>query len=186
MQRTVATERVRAAVLEATLAALAEDGVAGLRIERVADAAGVAKTTIYRSWGTREALVADALAVAAAREVPTPDTGSLRGDLLALAEVVRRTITSEEGARVFAGFAATHDAKVVAIAQAYWRTRFAAHRPLVDRAVARGELAAPIDVDELLAALVGPLVFRAFIARAPVSAAYARRTVDRLLGGIAA
>jgi len=184
MQRTVATERVRATVLRATLDALAEDGVAGLRIERVAEAAGVAKTTIYRSWGTREALVADALSEAAARDIPTPDTGSLRGDLLELARRVARVITSGDGRRIFAAFAAGSP-ELGEVARSYWEARFRSHQAVVERAVARGELPAGVPANELVAALVGPLVFRSLLSHEPIPAAFVRRTVDRVLGGIA-
>ena len=77
--------RVRAAALEATLAELAESGYPELTLARVASRAGVNKTTLYRRWGTREALVLDAMLELAGEGVKIPDTGSLHGDLLAIA-----------------------------------------------------------------------------------------------------
>ena len=55
------TARIRAAVLEATVSALIEHGYDGLTMERIADRAGVNKTTLYRRWGSRAGLVVDAV-----------------------------------------------------------------------------------------------------------------------------
>ena len=187
MQRTVATAAVRERVLDATIAALGDAGIAGLRIEHVAEAAGVAKTTIYRSWGSKVGLIVDALQRSSERDIPIPDTGSLRGDLLALGDVVRRTITSEVGPQLVAAFVATTDSDVAEVGRAYWRARFHAFEPIVERAVARGELGAgAIRTNELLAALLGPMLFRTFFSREGLPAAFVERTVDRLLEGIAA
>src|SRR5262245_64364232 len=73
--------RVRAAVLDATLALLREEGDT-FTIPRVAARAGVHETSIYRRWGTREALIVDAVTSRIGAEIPIPDTGSLRDDLV--------------------------------------------------------------------------------------------------------
>ena len=88
------TARVTAAVRAATVGALTEHGWNGLTVEDVAARAGVNKTTIYRRWGDREALVADVLLTASDQQIPLPDTGSLRGDLVAFARQVRDAIAA--------------------------------------------------------------------------------------------
>ena len=82
--------RVRAAVLRATLDELAAVGYGNLSFESVAHRAGVHKTTLYRHWPGREALVREALLARSEVTVPIPDTGSLGADLIAFAEVGRR------------------------------------------------------------------------------------------------
>src|SRR5262245_63226887 len=77
--------RMRAAVLAATLAELADSGYAALTIEAIARRAGVHKTTIYRHWPDRERLVADVLGEHIAMDFPIPDSGSLEGDLRGIA-----------------------------------------------------------------------------------------------------
>lgn len=57
-------------------------GYEGVLIEAVAASAGVGKSAIYRYWPTRKALVAEALGTTASPDIP--DTGTVRGDLLAL------------------------------------------------------------------------------------------------------
>src|SRR5580658_7496775 len=75
--------RSRDRVLTTAFALLSESGVGGFSVDEVARRSGVAKTTIYRHWPTREALVIDACSrISAEQEVP--DSGSLEGDLTAI------------------------------------------------------------------------------------------------------
>src|SRR5690348_8525475 len=82
------TARTRATVLQAVVAELAEYGYAGTSVERVAQRAGIAKTTIYRRWGGLDGLLADLVAEYAAQEIPVPDEGDLDRDLRAVARMV--------------------------------------------------------------------------------------------------
>ena len=70
-------------ILDATMAILLEDGYPGLTIDGVAARANVGRPTIYRRWSSKPALVVAALARSTGL-APAPDTGSLRGDLLAV------------------------------------------------------------------------------------------------------
>jgi AcrR family transcriptional regulator len=81
-----ADERVRRskqAVLATTYQLLTEAGISGLSVDEVARRSGVAKTTIYRHWPSRSALVLDACSKLGAKR-EAPDTGTLHGDLTAL------------------------------------------------------------------------------------------------------
>src|SRR5262249_60890107 len=73
--------KVRAAVLAATLAELADKGYAALTVDGIARRAGIHKTTIYRRWKDRESLVADGLGEHIAMDFPIPDTRSGETDL---------------------------------------------------------------------------------------------------------
>jgi AcrR family transcriptional regulator len=77
-------EALDAAILEATLEVLAEVGYAQLTMERVAERARTGKASLYRRWPTRVELTLDAVRHAMPDADAPPDTGSLRGDLLAL------------------------------------------------------------------------------------------------------
>lgn len=70
------------AVLRATLELFAAEGFSGLTIEGVADTAGVARTTVYRWWPSKLALLLEAISMVR-EQVAAPDTGSIRGDLVA-------------------------------------------------------------------------------------------------------
>jgi AcrR family transcriptional regulator len=82
------TARTREAVLQAVIDELSDNGYAGATVERVAERADVAKTTIYRRWGSIDGLLADFMADRAARDIPVPDEGGLDTDLNALARDV--------------------------------------------------------------------------------------------------
>jgi AcrR family transcriptional regulator len=78
------------ALLRAAWEELAEAGYSGLTMEKIAGRAGTSKTVLYRRWPTRAALV---LAAIRHQVVPVtsqlPDTGSLRGDVLAVLSQIR-------------------------------------------------------------------------------------------------
>src|SRR5215210_6400524 len=86
------TARVRATVLEATVAELIEHGYAGLTVEGVAARAGVNKTTLYRRWGGRDALIVDAVEAFAAAEAKVPDSGDIEEDLRLWARSILATL----------------------------------------------------------------------------------------------
>ena len=79
------------AILHATLRMLGTQGVAGTTIEGVAADAGVGKTTIYRRWPTKTDLIRASISDIVPRGDP-PDTGSMAGDMAALAETQQRRL----------------------------------------------------------------------------------------------
>ena len=81
----VRDERARDAVLAAALT-LARHDLGGTTVDTIAGRAGVGKQTIYRWWRGKAEVVLEAINLSATRDIPLPDTGSLRGDLLAFVE----------------------------------------------------------------------------------------------------
>ncbi|WP_344484763.1 TetR/AcrR family transcriptional regulator [Nonomuraea monospora] len=77
-------QELEQAILKAAQDELLESGYAGLTMERVAKRAGTNKNALYRRWPNRAALGVAAYADLAATQTVIPDTGSLRGDVLAL------------------------------------------------------------------------------------------------------
>lgn len=83
------------ALLDAAWDELVENGYASFTIDAVAARAGTSRPVVYRRWPTRQELVRATVARAGARDRPaTPDTGSLRGDLIALLELANATRVS--------------------------------------------------------------------------------------------
>lgn len=131
------------ALLTAAYAELIERGYAGLTIEGVAERAGTSRHVIYRRWADREKLAMAALRFDATRSHrPAPDTGSLRGDLIATLQQVNETR---------AGAAAVFSLQLVAYFEGGGLTPAELRRELIgdrgtamtvilDRAVARGEV----------------------------------------------
>src|SRR4029453_1831526 len=77
------TARTRAAVFEAALDELAERGWDQVRVETIAARARVHKTTVYRRWGSKDRLVAEALEAAADSRIQVPDRGDVGQELRA-------------------------------------------------------------------------------------------------------
>jgi AcrR family transcriptional regulator len=178
--------RVRQAVLEATLHAIRENGVEGVAIADVARRADVHETSIYRRWGTREKLILDALLSFSARQLPVPDTGSLRADLIAFLTELNSYLASPTGSALLRALAsASADPNVAAARTAFWQERYELVRTMIDRSVARGEVRPDADRRLILEALIGPLHFRALMVDEPVDSALPASLVDLVLDGVA-
>lgn len=172
-------------VLETTLAQLAEVGFERLSIPAIAELAGVNKTSVYRRWPSKSELVHDALAVAMRHVDAAPDTGELRGDLLALARTVAEFVQSPVGAgilRVLLAEGASPEVRALASA-AYRDADQRIPRAAITRAVARGELAESVDPRVLLFTIAGAIVHRVFIERGRATQPFLEQVVDLVLYG---
>ncbi len=76
--------------MDATVDLIGEVGVGRVTIEEVAGRSGVAKTTIYRHWPSKQAMIVEAVHACLSPPV-TPDTGDLRKDILGCFEGMVRT-----------------------------------------------------------------------------------------------
>lgn len=178
--------RVRRAVLEATLAELAESGYGGLSIEAVARRAGVHKTTVYRHWPDRDRLVTEALLHLSDQQLPVPDTGSLRSDLVALAMAIADQITHPQVTALVRTLVAEGD-RLFALretARSFWSRRFTLTGRVIWRAVDRGELPPETDVPLLLESLIAPLYLRLLVTGEELSEEFIVRVVDLILDGV--
>ncbi|MFD0906022.1 TetR/AcrR family transcriptional regulator, partial [Actinomadura sediminis] len=171
------TARVRDAVRRATLAELAEHGYRGLTVEAVAARSGVHKTTVYRRWGDADGLVADALELAAAEPWPVPDTGTLDGDLRAIARLVRDGFADPEAGPVSRAFvlAAGQSGAAASALQHFFARRHEQAAAVVERAAARGEVPPGTDAAEVVRTAVAPLYYRLFVTGEPLDEAAADR-----------
>ncbi len=86
-----------AAILEATIAEVDEVGYADLTMEAVAERARASKASVYRRWPGKVALVVDAVRHALPDPAALVDTGTLRGDLLALLRAVSEQLAGPAG-----------------------------------------------------------------------------------------
>jgi AcrR family transcriptional regulator len=80
--------------MRAALAELAEVGYTGVSMERIASRAHTSKAAIYRRWPDRAHLVADSYMRFVVTDIEIPDTGSLRGDVIALMRQLADLTTS--------------------------------------------------------------------------------------------
>jgi AcrR family transcriptional regulator len=165
------------AILKAAAEIVIASGLAELTIEGVAERAGVGKASIYRRWPSKGALAFDAVVDTIVTAEPTPDTGSLEGDLAGVAESWVRLANLRRVGRTLAHFIAEVQSDPdLGVA---WRERFVnpirnARRPIVERAIARGEIPAGSDPELIMDLLYGPLYHRYLNGHLPLDAAFAR------------
>ncbi|MFF9476193.1 TetR/AcrR family transcriptional regulator C-terminal ligand-binding domain-containing protein [Streptomyces roseolus] len=182
------TARTRAAVRDAVLTGLAEHGYPSLTVEYLAEHSGVHKTTLYRRWGSVEGMVADALALAGEDEWTPPDTGSLAGDLRALAhEVVDgfRDPADAAAPTAFVG-AAFQSPRAAEALRAFYGERFRRCETVVHRAVGRGEAPLGTDAGAVVRAVSAPLFLRLFVTREAVDERRADQAADAALAAVTA
>jgi AcrR family transcriptional regulator len=173
-------------VLNAARALVEKRGYQALTIEGVAARSGAAKTTIYRWWPNRTALVVDLLVQMAAAEVPAP---AGRDPLRALRTELRRT-TAVADAPVgrlmmsLLGEAQDDPELRTALLQRLFYPRREASARVIRQAQAAGELRS--DVPPHLAAdlLFGPLFYRMLFGHEPVSEGFINHVFQYVLTGL--
>jgi len=178
---------IASAVLAGTLEELAAAGLEGLSVERIARRADVNKTSIYRRWPTKEALVAAALDGVLERvSAQLPDTGSLRGDLLGLLAAVATLAGQATGrALVRAAFSESSQSSVAALAARRLKQRSTGPlRILATRAQARAEWSEGVRVEQLVSALVGAVIHRAMLEHGGLTKRWLESLVDLVLFGV--
>lgn len=178
------TARTRHAVLEAAAALLAEASPADVTAAQIAYRAGVNETTIYRKWGTKEALFTDALLTLSAERLVMTDTGSLRGDLLQVISRVAAFLGTPAGYSLAYMGATGVDATTSALREAFWADRFVKAQAIFERAVSRGEIASADAAQLAYEALIGTLHFRILARRCALDKDIAERIVDLVLCGL--
>ena len=157
--------------MQAVVAELAENGYEGTTVERVAQRAGTAKTTIYRRWGGLDGLLADLMAEHAAREILAPDEGDLDGDLRVLARAVVASLADPAIRAAFGSMlaAAVQDPAARGVLSGFLAGRIARMAVIVDRAVGRGELPLDTDAAEVLRTMAILIYGRLFFSGEPPS-----------------
>ena len=178
------SERVRRQVLDAVVELIDEGGIDNLTMEGVAARSGVAKTTVYRHWPTRSALIVDAVRGSWSHLV-SPDTGDLRTDLRAAFATMQATELGP-GSRMMPSLlaASMRDPELERLTKTLGEER---KRPIVEmleRARDRGELPAGIDLDLAFGVILGPLVFRKVNLREPITDAYLDGVIEVAIAGL--
>jgi AcrR family transcriptional regulator len=175
---------IHEAILTAAAEMLGESGYAKLSIDGVAQRAGVARKSIYRRWPDKLTLVADLLQHVS-DAAPHPNTGSLRGDLLAFYQLNSKALVTAGGPIVPTLVAESlHDPELATIIDEYFWKRRAEATKMVERSVARGEIK-PIRDSELFFDMVsGFFWYRRLIRRRPIRNEQATEFVDILLKGL--
>ena len=151
-------------ILDATLEVLADVGYDRLTMDAVAARAKASKATLYRRWNDKATLVVDALLVVK-HTTEVPDTGSLRGDLIA-SFCGLGGLTDQQGVATFASVL-TAISRDEEFAKLFRRDvlgpKIASANLIFERARDRGELHDDADLDLLAPALAGIILHRHFV-----------------------
>ena len=177
---------MRARVMPAALDELARWGVERFSIEAMAERHHLDPVMIHRYWGGRQRLIVDAALADAEAFTSATDTGSLRGDLLALARNAVVKLNTEEG-RTFVralvmdrrGY---HDEETRMM---LWQARFAAVRSVVDRARERGELREGVNTLAAVQIVLAPLNVRILYSDVPIDDRYCAAVAEMAWHAIA-
>lgn len=173
------------AILSAVIGLLGELGYEGMTMDAVAARAHASKTTIYKRWPGKPQLVRAAVdSYVAGRLAAEADTGSLRGDLMAVMQAMAGHLTAEFLA-MMSGLvhAMRSDPELAAALQPRLGVGHATALPIISRAAKRGEL--PVGADAELAGLAHEVieahVFRQMAAGDGFSPEFAKHVVDDLV-----
>jgi AcrR family transcriptional regulator len=179
---------VEAAIVQATLELLDEAGYGRLTLEAVAARAGVGKATIYRRWPGKEQLVVHAVATVTETGTHERLTGTLREDLVRSVDRILRKHGSTTGGRLINRLVGESPELMDCYREQVIEPRRARLRGRLQRAVDQGELRGDLDLEVMIDALVGPVMYGVLVAgsRPARAKAYVEAIVDLVLRGAAA
>ena len=176
------------AILQATLAMLAEVGYDRMSIDAIASRAGVGKTTIYRRYKSKEELVADAIE-SLREEIVIPDTGTFWGDMDVLIENAAKITLNPLGKQTVAMIISSASSNSQ-FAQVYWtkylQPRREAFAVVIERAKVRNEIKADLDAGLVFDMMSGIMLYALiFPTTTETWEAYIRRALNLFLKDVA-
>ena len=174
-------EKSKRLVLAATYELLTKSGLSRVSVDEVSRRSGVAKTTIYRHWPSRESLLLDACSQLRTRPA-VPDTGNVKTDLEALACGAAVRLQQPWSTVMPSIIDAGERDKNLALLQSQIHSQMrGAFVTAIENGQKRGELPRSQDPRELVASILGPILYRRFFSREPLNEAFARKVVERAL-----
>ncbi len=173
-------------ILEATIDVLAETGYDGMTIDMVAARAKAGKATVYRRWSSKSELVIDAVACMKNADIDfdeLPDTGTLRGDLIAMIKP-HSIEDAKKKLQVMAGIVSmmsNHPELTDAMRAIVVEPRARVNKFFLNRAIERGEIPSDIDIDLLAMVSASMASYRTLMLRKPVDRAFLISVIDGVI-----
>lgn len=181
------SEEAREAALAATVDVILSSGVEGVTFEEVASRSGVAKTTLYRHFGTKQAMVA-AAAGSCFVEIATPDSGDLAEDLRTIFDRFKQVEEVHRLPDVMPALlsASLSDPELHELVTTMLEERRRPIRTALQLAQLRGEISRDLDLDIALALLIGPFVQRRTIDRTEITPEFRDAVLASVVAGLRA
>lgn len=178
------SDEAHESILSATVELLAEKGPSDLTMQGIASRAGVGKSTIYRRWDSKEEVVMAAFE-AFVESIPTPDTGSIRGDLRALLGETARRYKTPVGQAILGLIPELSRNEHLAelLRNDVLPDRRATVQAVLERARSRGELRSDVDIELIIDLLYGPLIYRLQVTDDAVDGSFIDALIDAALNG---
>jgi AcrR family transcriptional regulator len=176
------SEKATQDVIEAALDVLLEEGVARFTVDAVVARSGVAKTTVYRWWPNRQALILDAIHAQLTASA-TPNTGDTRADLAAYLAPFATAAHDSPASRLMPDLcaAARRDPDLAGLRDVLLTEKRQPVITILELARARGEIAADADLDQLATMIIGPLAYTKSLRGIPVDPALLTSAIDAAL-----
>lgn len=176
-------ERTRLVVRQAALDELGEVGYGSFTIESVAARAGVGKSTIYRHWRDKLALIADAFESSHEMMVPDSQTGTARERTERLVRHVAEVAVDSTFSRCIPALieGAARDPRLREFHYRYSAERRQSLVDVIEEGAAGGEFAAEVDAELAALALLGAIFYGRLMAPESFDPARARELVNVVL-----
>lgn len=172
---------MRAAVLEAALDLVSRRGLTALTVAEIAKASGVHETTIYRRWGSVEKLVLETILERTELEIPHPDTGSFRTDMVASMRGAIEFFGTPLGKLLVRALGSAGE-EAAGLRRAYWEKRMLSVEQILERARSRGEVEEGPKGMLVFQAIIGVVYLRLFVTGESIEPELAERIVEAVLG----
>ncbi|MGN5764899.1 TetR/AcrR family transcriptional regulator C-terminal ligand-binding domain-containing protein [Acinetobacter calcoaceticus] len=162
-------ERMVTAIHQATYQLLLTTDYENIEIPDIAKLAQVNKTTIYRRWPTKIELILDVVSTRIKADVALPDTGDTLKDLCLFLKNIVISLSSPFTLNLLKASLSHPDEQVQTARKHFWEERFMLAKPLIDRAIQRGELSASTQVRDFFELAAAPIFYRVFITADAIS-----------------
>jgi AcrR family transcriptional regulator len=180
--------RSRAAVLRSATDLFVEGGPSAVTIDAIVARSGVAKSTIYRHWSSRDDVLVEVIE-SSAPEIPQPDPDlDVATALRQTAHAIAGFINDPDWARMLPALLLMkhHAEDIAAIEERLEREQDQVMSGLIRRAMDEGLLRSGIDVEEAITSLLGPLLYAHLTERVELDEGFVDRTVDRFFAAFCA
>ena len=166
-------------MLDAAFTVTAEVGYGGLTIDAIAERSGVHKTTIYRRWGSVDAILFDAVVSRAESAISLTYSGDARSDLISMGHSVATNL-QDPVARAVAGAVLSRmdDGDLNQLSGRFWQERIGSASKIVRAGQRDGNIDPDLEPSTVVEEIIGPIWFRVMVLSSPVDGSYVERLVN--------